>query len=92
MVAADTKKKNNSTMTNVLIALCLALVIIGALNWGASAYMNKEGGKNLVHLALGTKGAADTPAQWNNKELIVYAIVAVAGLISLYALITGRKH
>jgi hypothetical protein len=40
--------KKDWDVTTVLIALCLTLTIIGALNWGTTAY-----GYNLVELVAG---------------------------------------
>lgn len=77
---------------SIIYKIACIIAIIGAINWGASAFMADQGGKNLVHLALGDKGALDTPAQWNKKELTVYIIVAIAGFVCLFGLITGQKH
>jgi len=76
MVAADPKKKNNSTMINVLIALCLALVIIGALNWGTTAF-----GYNLVEMVAGK----DTTFSKG-----VYSLVAVGAVGVLIFLLTKK--
>ena len=76
MVAANETKKNNSTMTNLLIALCLALVIVGAINWGTTAY-----GYNLVEMVAG-EGTTFSKA--------VYSLVAVGALGVLIFLLTKK--
>ena len=61
-------------ITTILIALCLTLTIVGALNWGTTAY-----GYNLVELVAGK----DTPFSKG-----VYTLVAVAALglvVSLFS-------
>ena len=71
---------------SVIYTIALILVIVGAVNWGLSAIKPAEGGMNLVHRLLGDRTAAkdlvpDTPANWNKKEIAVYAIVAIAGIV-----------
>jgi uncharacterized membrane protein YuzA (DUF378 family) len=81
---------------SIIYKVALILVIVGAVNWGLSAVKPSEGGMNLVHRLLGTKTAdkklvPDTPAQWNKKEIVVYTIVAIAGVV--VALMTlMKKH
>jgi len=68
--------KNKVDLISVLLALTLTLVIVGALNWGASAY-----GYNLVEMI----GGKDTMI-----SKTVYTLVAVSGLYLVGALLTKK--
>ena len=70
-----TGKKTWDVMT-VLIALCLTLTIVGALNWGTTAY-----GYNLVELVAGKDTAFSK---------IVYSLVAVSALGLVASLFTKK--
>jgi len=70
-----TEKKTWDVMT-VLIALCLTLTIVGALNWGTTAY-----GYNLVELVAGKDTAFSK---------IVYSLVAVSALGLVASLFTKK--
>lgn len=84
-------------MQNIIYSIAFILAIIGAINWGASALQNQKGGHNLVHKLLGDRVKVgdkdvlvdDMPKNWNKKELTVYALVAIAGIV---ALVFGWKH
>lgn len=52
--------------------LALALVIIGALNWGLVGFFNY----NLVEALLGS---------WPTVERVVYALVGLSGIAMLFA-------
>jgi uncharacterized membrane protein YuzA (DUF378 family) len=71
----NTGKKTWDVMT-VLIALCLTLTIVGALNWGTTAY-----GYNLVELVAGKDTAFSK---------IVYSLVAVSALGLVASLFTKK--
>lgn len=68
--------KKEWDVTTILIALCLTLTIVGALNWGTTAY-----GYNLVELVAG-KDTAFSKA--------VYSLVAVAALGLVVSLFTKK--
>ncbi len=72
--SADDKKKWD--VTTILIALSLTLTIVGALNWGTTAY-----GYNLVELVAG-KDTAFSKA--------VYTLVAIAALGLVVSLFTKK--
>jgi uncharacterized membrane protein YuzA (DUF378 family) len=65
-MADTTDNKNKWDVTTILIALCLALTIVGAINWGTTAY-----GYNLVELVAGK----DTVF-----SKVVYSLVALSAL------------
>lgn len=71
---ADTTTANEKKwdITTILIALCLTLTIVGALNWGTTAY-----GYNLVELVAGK----DTVF-----SKVVYSLVALSALGLLVSL------
>jgi len=70
----DTSKKMD--VNSVIIALALALVIIGALNWGTTSY-----GYNLVDMVAG-KDTMFSKA--------VYMLVALAGVVLLIQLVMKK--
>ncbi len=74
-----TETTNNNKkwdVTTVLIALCLTLTIVGALNWGTTAY-----GYNLVELVAGKDTAFSK---------VVYTLVAVSALGLVVSLFTKK--
>lgn len=70
--------KKEWDVTTVLIALCLTLTIVGALNWGTTAY-----GYNLVELVAGKDTAFSK---------VVYSLVAVAALGLVASLLTKKLN
>lgn len=70
----DTKTNTTNGITKTL----LIIAIIGALNWGLVGFFNF----NLVHAIFG--GA--TQEQASTASRIVYAIVGLCGLVSLFLL------
>jgi uncharacterized membrane protein YuzA (DUF378 family) len=71
-----TTDKKDWDITTILIALCLTLTIVGALNWGTTAY-----GYNLVELVAGKDTAFSK---------VVYSLVAVAALGLVVSLFTKK--
>jgi uncharacterized membrane protein YuzA (DUF378 family) len=63
-------------VTTILIALYLTLTIVGALNWGTTAY-----GYNLVELVAGKDTAFSK---------VVYSLVALSGLLLIVSLFTKK--
>jgi len=53
------------------------LVVVGAINWGLSAF-----GVNLVTMLFGS---------WPTLVTVVYLLVGVAGLWGAYAMLTKKK-
>lgn len=73
-MAADSKNTKTWDITTIFIALFLTLTIVGAINWGTTAY-----GYNLVELVSG-KDTVFTK--------VVYTAVALSALglvVSLFA-------
>jgi len=75
-MADTTDNKNKWDVTTILIALCLALTIVGAINWGTTAY-----GYNLVELVAGK----DTVF-----SKVVYSLVALSALGLVVSLSTKK--
>ncbi len=65
----------------VLCMVALVLVIIGAINWGASAFKF-----NLVSKTVGSGDENDK----NKKEIVVYVLVALAGVYVAVQLALGK--
>ncbi len=66
----------------VLCTVALVLVIVGALNWGAHAL-----GHGLVAKVLGD---GQQPPKVTTGELIVYSLVALAGVVVAVQLVLGK--
>lgn len=76
-MATDTSKESTTTkISTILLTLALTLVIIGALNWGATAF-----GTNLVELVSG-KDTVFSKA--------IYSLVALSGVGVSVALLTKK--
>ena len=71
-----TTTKKEWDVTTILIALCLTLTIVGALNWGTTAY-----GYNLVELVAGKDTAFSK---------VIYSLVAIAALGLVVSLFTKK--
>jgi uncharacterized membrane protein YuzA (DUF378 family) len=76
MSTTTTTDKKDWDITTILIALCLTLTIVGALNWGTTAY-----GYNLVELVAGKDTAFSK---------VVYSLVAVSALGLVVSLFTKK--
>ena len=63
---------------NTLIKVVIALAIIGALNWGLIGFFEW----NLVDAIFTRDGRVDA----TTGERVVYALVGLAGLLTLFAL------
>ena len=61
---------------NGIVKTLLVISIIGALNWGLIGFFNW----NLVDAIFGG-GAAEITSGWSR---VIYALVGLAGLISLF--------
>ncbi len=67
---------------NTLLKIAMALAIIGAVNWGLIGLFNW----NLVDAIFGG-GARETTS---TASRVIYALVGLAGLVSLRALASPR--
>jgi uncharacterized protein len=63
---------------NTLIKVVIALAIIGALNWGLIGFFEW----NLVDAIFTGNGRVDATL----GERVIYALVGLAGLVTLFAL------
>ena len=76
-----TVKTNHST-TNTLFKIVMLVAVIGALNWGLVGLFNW----NLVDALFGGGVHEETSA----GSRVVYALVGLAGLLSLVPLLSRR--
>lgn len=70
-----------------LVLISLVLVIVGALNWGIIAVHPKS--KGLVEAVFPRKD--DEADKASPGERVVYALVALAALVLIYAKVVGSK-
>jgi uncharacterized protein len=73
------KQNGMSTLTTTL----LVIAIIGALNWGLIGFFNW----NLIDAIFGGSTALETTA----ISRVIYALVGIAGLVSLFLLPRWRE-
>jgi uncharacterized membrane protein YuzA (DUF378 family) len=80
----ETVTQRQTTSTRAFWNVVTLIAIIGALNWGLIGFFNW----NLVDAIFGG-GAAETTSTISR---VVYAIVGLAGLISLLLMRSPRAH
>jgi uncharacterized membrane protein YuzA (DUF378 family) len=73
---------NAGSGMNTLLKIAMALAIIGAVNWGLIGFLNW----NLVDAIFGGGAREET----STISRVIYALVGLAGLLSLRALMSSR--